>query len=68
MTRYEGIMQEMTPRKFATILDTGKLKCYYCIHKGKETCREHYGNSSFCIDGITNWLEKKLPINKKGNR
>lgn len=59
MTKYEKIMQEMTPRKYATLLYEGN-KCLSCAYYGTERCG--FGKDYICYDGIVEELESEADL------
>lgn len=53
MTNYEKIMRDMTPEKFAELINDGLNACEYCALREKNVCGWN------CHTGIEQWLKQE---------
>lgn len=59
MTKYEDIMQDMTPRRYAELLYKDHFKCYFCAYRGTKQCIG-IASATTCIQGIKEWLNQEV--------
>ena len=65
MTKYEKIMQEMTPKKYAELLYKDHFKCYFCAYFGTARCG--FNKPNICVEGIVEELNSEADLDEVDN-
>ena len=62
MTKYDKIMQEMTPYVYATALYESDCKCVCCAYQWTKKCG--FNKPNICIEGIVEYLNSEADLDE----